>query len=247
MRWADIPADNAMANPETYPLKYALETVDANNGTILEAGYGAGRIVRYFHDRGYDIIGIDFIEGAIEKLRAVDGTLKVEIGDITGLHYPDGSFRYLLAFGLYHSLEDGLESSIAESLRVLMAGGRLCASFRADNLQTRFTDWLANRRGRRGGDNKAAVFHKLNLTRREFTSLFERSGFVVESVRPVVNMPMLYKFVFFRARDHKRFDENKARAAGYRLSEFGQWLQGLLMRHFPDQFCNVYVLIARKP
>jgi hypothetical protein len=46
---------------------------------------------------------------------------------------------------------------------------------------------------------------------------------------------------------HKRFDENKARKEGYRLSWLGQALQNFLMRVFSDQFCNIYVLIARKP
>ena len=65
-RWANIPADSAMTNEDVYPLKYALQTVKHKNGHILEAGCGAGRILRYFHDRGYDIHvaqGVDF-EGA---------------------------------------------------------------------------------------------------------------------------------------------------------------------------------------
>jgi hypothetical protein len=50
----------------------------------------------------------------------------------------------------------------------------------------------------------------------------------------------------FRSSGHKEFDENKARMEGYRLSWFGQRLQTFLMHYFPDQFCNIYVLIARK-
>jgi hypothetical protein len=65
-------------------------------------------------------------------------------------------------------------------------------------------------------------------------------------VYPVENMPILYKFAFFRAREHKVFDENKARKEGYRLSWLGQRLQNFLMRIAPDQFCNIYVLIARR-
>ena len=122
-RWADIPADSAMTNSAVYPLKYALQTVIANDGPILEAGCGAGRILRYYHERGYDITGIDFIEVAIEKLREADPTLKVETGDITKLRFPDGTFRYLLAFGLYHNLEHDLDKAIDESWRVLSGGG----------------------------------------------------------------------------------------------------------------------------
>ena len=90
-------------------------------------------------------------------------------------------------------------------------------------------------------------FHKMNLTRREVSALFERAGFVVESVVPVENMPILYKFAVFRARTHKVFNENRARVEGYRLSGLGQLLQDALMRFLPDQFCNIYVLIARRP
>ncbi|MBI4995406.1 MAG: class I SAM-dependent methyltransferase [Rhodocyclales bacterium] len=246
-RWADIPADSAMTNVSVYPLKYALQTVDAREGAILEAGCGAGRILRYFHERGYDITGIDYIDVAVNKLREADPTLKVETGDITRLAFADGRFRYVLAFGLYHNLEHGLDAAVAETLRVMAPGGRVCASFRADNIQTRLTDWLADRKARRSGKSAGTDFHKSNLTRREFESLFARAGFVVESVSPVENMPILYKFAFFRARGHKVFDENMARAEGYRLSAFGQLLQDMLMRFLPDQFCNIYVLIARKP
>ena len=99
-------------------------------------------------------------------------------------------------------------------------------------------------RNSNAGEGKA--FHKMNLTRSEFKQVFEKSGFNVASITPVENMPILYKFSFFRARSHKQFDENIARAEGYQLSWIGQRCQNFLMRFFPNQFCNIYVLIAHK-
>ena len=84
------------------------------------------------------------------------------------------------------------------------------------------------------------------LTKNEFSSLFKKIGFEIETIYPVENMPILYKFTFFRANSHKEFNENIARSEGYRLSRFGQKLQNILMKYFPDQFCNIYVLIAYK-
>jgi ubiquinone/menaquinone biosynthesis C-methylase UbiE len=246
-RWADIPADQPMENLDVYPLKYAEMTIKERDGRILEAGCGAGRILRYYHDRGYNIIGMDFIDIAIEKLKKIDPTLQVEVGDIKSLNYPDNSFKYILSFGLYHNLENGLEKAISETYRVLEKGGSVCASFRADNVQTRLTDWLANRRAKiNASDRKVLAFHKMNLTRNEFEKLFIRAGFTIDFVGPVENMPILYKFTLFRSSGHKQFNENKARTEGYRLSWFGQKLQNFLMRNYPDQFCNIYVLIARK-
>lgn len=245
-RWAAIPPDHPMENTDAYPLKYALETVRDKQGKILEAGCGAGRILRYFHERGYDILGMDFVPVAVNKLRQADPSLQVEVGDITKLRYDDKAFQYVLAFGLYHNLEHGLEQAVAETWRVLEAGGAVCASFRADNIQTRLTDWLAEAKKGRKAPAGQRSFHKLNLTRREFESLFERAGFRIESLHPVQNMPLLYKFALFRARGHKVFDENLARKEGYLLSGTGRMIQNFLMRHFPDQFCNIYVLVARR-
>lgn len=246
-RWDEIPVDVPMENLGVYPLKYAQMAVRDKAGKILEAGCGAGRILRYYHDRGYDIIGIDFIDVAISKLKEIDPTLQAEVGDITNLRFTDQSFKYVFAFGLYHNLEHGLDKAVQETHRVLEKGGLVCASFRADNIQTRLTDWLADRKAKnKGGENKIRSFHKMNLTRGEFEQLFTRVGFVIDFVGPVQNMPILYKFALFRSAEHKQFDENRARAEGYRLSWLGQRLQNVLMRFFADRFCNIYVLIVRK-
>lgn len=245
-RWSDIPVDEAMTNVNTYPLKYALKTVDSKDGSILEAGCGVGRILRYYHDLGYDIIGFDFIEVAVEKLSKVDESLRVEVGDITNLKYKDEQFEYLLAFGLYHNLEKGLTCAIKESWRVLRPGGKICASFRADNIQTRLTDWLASRKNKIKAKGDDLEFHKLNLTQREFTSAFERVGFKIDQFFSVENMPILYKFKIFRSKTHKSFNENIARSEGYRLSFWGRVFQKILMKFFSTQFCNIYVLIATK-
>lgn len=249
-RWDDIPADSPMENTNAYPLKYAEMTVKDKTGKILEAGCGAGRILRYYHNKGLDIVGIDFIDIAIEKLKSADESLNVAVGDITNLQFDDQSFKYVLSFGLYHNLESGLDLAIQETYRVLENGGAVCASFRADNIQTRLTDWLTQKRSkenRQQQEEGRREFHKMNLTRSEFEERFRNAGFNIEFTAPVENMPILYKFAFFRRAGHKVFDENKARAEGYRLSWFGQGLQNFLMRFFPDQFCNIYVLIANKP
>jgi SAM-dependent methyltransferase len=244
-RWGSIPADVPMENLDAYPLKYAEMTVENRKGKILEAGCGAGRVLRYYHDLGCDIVGFDFIEIATSKLKKADPSLTVEVGDITNLKYREQSFDYVLAFGLYHNLENGLDSAINETNRVLKCGGKVCASFRADNIQTRLTDWLTDRRQNNTSASHRS-FHKMNLTRKEYMELFTSSGFRIDFIGPVENMPILYKFRFFRSSTHKSFNENIARSEGYLLSWFGQRLQNMLMRLFPDQFCNIYVLIAQK-
>ncbi|MCQ9206940.1 MAG: class I SAM-dependent methyltransferase [Omnitrophica bacterium] len=246
-RWADIPADQPMSNTDVYPLKFAELTVQSKDGKILEAGCGAGRVLRYYKNRGYNIIGMDFIEEAVRKLKEIDPELNVEVGDITGTRYSDRAFKYVLAFGLFHNLQTGLQKAFCETYRILEPKGKVCVSFRADNIETRFTDWLAERKSRKGGfKTHPKIFHKLNLKKSELMDLLKRAGFQVETIYPVENMPFLYKFPLFRAKDQRVFNENLARKEGYRLSHSGRAIQNFLMRYFPEKFCNIYVLIARK-
>jgi SAM-dependent methyltransferase len=230
-----------MQNHDKYPLKFSLLTVKEKNKLILEAGCGAGRILRYYHNKGYKIIGIDFIKEAINKLREKDPTLDVRIGDITNLKFESNFFDYVLAFGLYHNLNKKLELAIKETARVLKKGGYVCASFRADNFQNRITDYLRTER-----NSLKNEFHKMNLTKNEFVNLFSNNSFFIENVFPVENMPFLYKFSFFRAKNQKEFNESVGRRDGYQLSFFGKYLQKILISLFPNQFCNIYVIIARK-
>ena len=58
----------------------------------MEAGCGVGRLLRYFKERKHDIVGIDFIDIAISKLKQADNGLNVEVGDITNLRFRDKSF-----------------------------------------------------------------------------------------------------------------------------------------------------------
>jgi cyclopropane fatty-acyl-phospholipid synthase-like methyltransferase len=61
-RWSNIEADTEAQNPDVYPLKFALKVVQKGD-KILEAGCGAGRILKYFHNRSFNIIGIDLCGG----------------------------------------------------------------------------------------------------------------------------------------------------------------------------------------
>ena len=80
-----------------------------------------GRILRLYHNKGYNIEGFDFIKIAVKNGK-VDSSLSVSFGDITKLKYDDESFKHVLAFGLYHNLENNLEKAINETYRVLKNG-----------------------------------------------------------------------------------------------------------------------------
>ena len=246
-RWSAIQIDEAQEDETSYPLKYALKAVHSSKEAILEAGCGNGRILRYFSEKGYNIEGFDFIGEAINNLKKCDPKLRVEVGDIKDLKYDSCSFDCILAFGLYHNLEENdLIIAIKETARIMKNNGRLCASFRADNFQNRINDFMADRKCESNKD-KGKSFHKLNLKPSELSSFFQSGGFNIDKIIPVENMPLFYKFKFFRSKTHKIFNESLGRKEGYKLNSIGKILQGLLIKIFPHQFCNIYVLFAHKP
>ena len=249
-RWDAVPADEGTLNLMRYPGVYAQQIMPRIDGPVLEAGCGAGRVVRYFHDIGHDIVGIDFIPDVLHKIRDADSSVRLAAADILKLPFPDEAFGGVLAFGLYHNLESDLGHALEETRRTLRSGGLLCASFRADNIQNRVLDTITDRQSAEARPDSfcegSKQFHKMNYKKRELTGEFSRSGFGVESVRYVENMPFLYKVAPFRAAGHKVFDEKKARAEGYRLSSGGRALQSMLTAISPAEFCNVYVVVAKR-
>ena len=85
-RWDQIPIDSVMKNENIYPLKYANMTIQSQQGRILELGCGPGRLLRYYKNRGYNIVGVDFVEAIIDRLKKTDPELQVEAGNAQRLH-----------------------------------------------------------------------------------------------------------------------------------------------------------------
>ena len=258
LRWDDMLVDEPMQNLQIYPLKYAEQMIIDRNENILEAGCGLGRLLRYYHEKGMNITGIDFVEDVIKKLKKKDSTLKVSTQNINNLSFDNESFKYILAFGLYHNLPiiNGiLPNAIKETYRVLKFGGSVCASFRADNFQTKIVDFYSRITSTKIGIDKLInyrrnenklEFHKSNFSKKELRILFEKEGFIVDSIASVQNMFFFYKFKFFRSKEHKHFDESLGRNEGYKLSWLGKLIENFLIYLFPNQWCNMYTIIAHK-
>jgi SAM-dependent methyltransferase len=244
-RWKSIKTDKVMFNEKIYPLKYAIKATKYNDKSqkILEAGCGAGRILSYLHYKNYNIIGIDFIEAAIKKIKKKDNKIKAKTESILKTSFKNHSFDNILAFGLYHNFEiSDLNKAFNETKRILKINGILCFSFRADNLQNLILDKIKNRKTK--DQNKK--FHKLNLKEKEILDLLHCHNFEVLEKEYVINMPLLFHFKIFRSKEQKKFDEHLARRDGYTLNAFGKIIHKFLLCIFPKQYCNIYVIFCKK-
>ena len=146
---------------------------------------------------------------SIRKIKERHPSVNVRQADIKNLPFPDGAFAGVMAFGLYHSLESGVDKALAETMRVMKPGALLAASVRADNLENRINDWLEDRKYQ---TSSTSHFHKANYTEQDLRQALTAAGFQVERIDYFENMPLFYKFRFFRHRTHKEFDETRGRS-----------------------------------
>ena len=94
-RWETVPADEGTLNLTRYPGVYAEEVMSRVDGPVLEAGCGAGRVVRHFHDLERDIIGLDYIPEVLGKIRNADSTVRLVGADVLKLPFGAVSYTHL--------------------------------------------------------------------------------------------------------------------------------------------------------
>ena len=96
-------------------------------GRIVELGVGTGKNLRYYPpDR--DIVAMDLSEKMLSRARKradrLGSRVRIELGDVQELRYPDASFDVVVATFLFCSVPDPL-LGLSEARRVLVPGGRL--------------------------------------------------------------------------------------------------------------------------
>ena len=244
-RWKEAGRDlDSFTDMSIYPAKYAQMVMDDPRASVLEIGCGLGRVLKHYHRLGFQICGIERSHVAVDALLADDPTLKVQVGDALELPYGEEQFDTVMAFGVYHNLEEGMEQALAQAAHCLKPDGRFCISMRPDNLEMRLNEryWGWKQRGR-GSDQRR--FHRWLVRNGEFQNMLGRCELNTTAVHYARNVSLLWRLPFFRA-NQRTGNESQRRAEGYRLNAFGRLIDGFLMTAFPSQMCNVMVFIGRK-
>jgi cyclopropane fatty-acyl-phospholipid synthase-like methyltransferase len=124
------------------PQRAFVAVADRVIGPVLDAGCGTGEHALFFAARGHRVIGIDFVEEAIQRARhkAAARGLRVEflVKDATMLGDWGERFASVIDCGLFHVFSDDDRQRYVEGLaQVLEPGGRLfLACFSDEELGT---------------------------------------------------------------------------------------------------------------
>ena len=104
-----------------------LELLPAPSGLTLDLGCGEGRFPRDLKARGYEVIGVDASPTLIEHARLADPDGDYSVADAAELPLADASVQLVTALLSLHDMDD-MQGAVKEAARVLVPGGRLCAS-----------------------------------------------------------------------------------------------------------------------
>jgi SAM-dependent methyltransferase len=177
-------------------------------GKILEAGCGTGRVVRYFHDRGYDIEGVEINAEIVAQTKNAYPDLKVFVGDVARLPVPDGHYAGLVSYGTIEHFIAGVEAPLNEHYRVLAPGGIAIITVPSYNTLRRikyFFDVLLRRLNPRMNNMVRRIFGKEPMRR----NVKGRDGFRYHVYPQFLG--------FFEYRLRPREFEDAVRAAGFKI------------------------------
>lgn len=161
---------------------------------FLEGGCGQAQWVRYFSERGYRAVGVDFAERTVEAVRALVPGLDVRVGNVLSLPFADGEIHTYYSGGVVEHFEAGPEPALREARRVIADDGWFLCSVPDEsllrNLLYRAEASPAPRPGagrfvRRVLRSEAepapagVSFYQYAFSPAEFTALLNQAGFAV--------------------------------------------------------------------
>lgn len=181
----------------------AREICPPEGSRIIDIACGGGYLLREIQGRRCSLCGCDISSEALRIAAREVAEAGFAVADAEKLPYPDDSFDMACNLGsLEHFL--GMESALREMRRVLKPEGR--AVIMVPN--SRYVGDLWRRLTFRGGADHHQILERFG-TRREWQSLLESSGFVVERIFPynkfkawlrLVPLVFAYCFVFVCSR-----------------------------------------------
>lgn len=144
---------------------------------IIEAGCGLGQFVLYYKNKGYDILGVDFVQSAIDKLKKYDNTLNVKCEDCTKLSLADESIDFYMSFGVIEHLEEGPMPFLKEANRILKKGGLGFISVPNEECSDYFKIYDKNK------SSEGLEFFEYGFTYKDYKKAIEEAGFEIVEIR----------------------------------------------------------------
>ena len=190
---------------------------------VLESGCGLGRYVKYLHDRGWDVVGLEFIRSTVDQVRSIWPELNIELGDVANSSFPDNSFDGIMSLGVVEHWPEGPSRPLREIYRLLKPGGYAIITVPVYVVMPPYGD-----------------FFEYHMTVQEYRNELREVGFEIVEHVPIGIIDGLYHDLNPLGM-LVRFQSWK-----FHPSWLGTWLNDLLART-PFLHCHMQAAVVRKP
>lgn len=129
--WGRAHWDTGIVPPEIVRLADTLKP-----GRSLDVGCGTGTTAIFLAQRGWDAVGVDFVQNAIRKARRkasrapdMKGSVEFFVADVTRLTFLQDPFDLVTDVGTFHALNQEGQHLLAQHLARLTRPGALYALY----------------------------------------------------------------------------------------------------------------------
>jgi len=162
---------------DSYISEYASGKKNADI-RIIDAGCGMGRLLRYYHGKGYNIVGVELLKDIVKKVCDTFPYLNIKNSTVTQLPFQESEFDVYISVGVLRWIPSSERLKLfTEAARVLKPGGLLFVDSHLDTLFYRTLDKLKHALGKK--DNAI----ELRVAFKEIRQLCANSGFQVVVLR----------------------------------------------------------------
>lgn len=121
--WRNEDYDRLLATCEGDDVNRYINKYFDRSHKLLEAGCGTGRWVKYLHDKGYDICGLEISHETVNHVTRRWPALTVIQGDCENSPFPNGTFDGIISLGVVEHWPEGPSKPLQDIFRTLKVGG----------------------------------------------------------------------------------------------------------------------------
>lgn len=158
------------------------------NKKILEGGCGLGNFVYSLKYKGYDAYGIDFASKTVARVNKIFPDLKISVGDVFNLSFPDNYFDGYWSLGVIEHFYDGYSGIVKEMSRVVKKDGFVFITFPHISILRKLKAKLSLYPQFNSRIFEKKFFYQFALDAGSVIDAFEKENFVLIKKRPITGL-----------------------------------------------------------
>lgn len=172
----DAGYDQLLQDVESRQITVLIKKYFTKSDKVLEAGCGDGKFVFYFNSKGYNLIGLDYVDSVINKNKELARQAGLDenafqVGDVTDLRKYENQFDVYLSMGVIeHFKKEEQQLIIRNACLCLKKGGKVVIAVPNLISPWTITRYLTTLRY----PNKR---YQKNISRFKIKRMFEKQGF----------------------------------------------------------------------